>query len=88
MAINTNSGVKSAQSSSASAMAASVVSTNDLIELDIMKKNTADETTTPILKRKGGGSSKKLQFTTPEFSVTPIATDPTINLRLIPSRKR
>lgn len=49
---------------------------------------TTTSTTTPILKRKTGGGSKKLQFTTPEFSVTPIATIPGINTRLIPSRKR
>lgn len=89
MAINTNSGVKSAATPSTSAMAASVASTNDLIELNIMKKDTADVvTTTPILKRKGGNSSKKLQFTTPEFSVTPIATEPGVKSCLIPSRKR
>lgn len=92
MAINTNAGIKSAPSSSstASAMAAGIASsTNDLIELNVMKKTTVDVTTTPILKRTGGGSSKRLQFSTPEFSVTPIATVPgVVNLRLIPSRKR
>lgn len=86
MAINTNT---APSSSTASAMAAGVASsTNDLIELSIIKKNPAEVTTTPILKRKGGGSSKRLQFTTPEFSVTPIASASGVNKRLIPSRRR
>lgn len=84
MAINTNSGVKAAPSTSAAATSSS---TNDLIELNIIQKKPATATTTPILKRKGAGSSKRLQFTTPEFSVTPIATD-RVNTRLIPSRRR
>lgn len=98
MAINTNSSVKAStpSSSSAAAMASDVASTstNDLIELNILQKkpvataNATATTTTPILKRKGGGSSKRLQFTTPEFSVNPIATGPGINTRLIPSRRR
>ncbi|XP_055319376.1 uncharacterized protein LOC129577031 isoform X2 [Sitodiplosis mosellana] len=90
-------------SSAASAMASGVAScsTDDLIELNILQKKpaiaaataTATATTTPILsstpilqKRKGG--SKRLQFTTPEFSVNPIVTGPGINTRLIPSRRR
>lgn len=45
--------------------------------------------TTPILKRKAGDGSKKLQFSTPECSVTPIATIPGINsTKLYPSRRR
>lgn len=91
MAINTNSsGSKAAPSTSTSdeGAAAMADSTNDLIELSMLRKRLDTTTTTPILKRKTGGSSKKLQFTTPEFSVTPIATIPGINTRLMPSRKR
>lgn len=100
MAINTNSGGGKAAPSTAStsAMAASIASNaNDLIELNVMKRvdattadiTTATATTTPILKRKGGGGSKRLQFSTPECSVTPINTEPRcISPRLIPSRKR
>ncbi|XP_031630473.1 protein PRY1-like isoform X2 [Contarinia nasturtii] len=96
MAINTNSSVKASAPSSSSA--APSTSTNDLIELSILQKKApgtavaaaaaVTTTTTPILKRKGGGGSKRLQFSTPEFSVTPIATVPGINTRLIPSRRR
>lgn len=91
MAINTNSsGSKSAPSTSTSDGAAAISdSATDLIELNMLQKRLDTTTsTTTILKRKTGGSSKKLQFTTPEFSVTPIATIPGINTRLMPSRKR
>lgn len=91
MAINTNSsGSKAAPSTSTSDGAAAMLdSVTDLIELNMLHKRLDTTiTTTPILKRKTGGSSKKLQFTTPEFSVTPIATIPGINTRLVPSRKR
>lgn len=91
MAINTNSSSSKnapSPSTSAGATAAITDSTTDLIELNMLQKRLGAATTTPILKRKTGSSSKKLQFTTPEFSVTPIATIPGINTRLIPSRKR
>lgn len=90
MAINTNSsGSKAAPSTSTSDGAADMSdSAADLIELNMLRKRLGTTTTTPILKRNTGGSSKKLQFTTPEFSVTPIATIPGINTRLMPSRKR
>lgn len=87
MAINTKSGADPSTSAMASGAASS--STNDLIELNILQKKPGQSSmATPILKRKGGGSSKKLQFSTPEFSVTPIATVPGVNTRLIPSRRR
>lgn len=92
MAINTKAAPSTATTS---AMAAGIAShTNDLIELSVIKRVDATptevSTTTPILKRKGGGGSKRLQFSTPECSVTPIAnTVPRcVSPRLIPSRKR
>lgn len=102
MAINTNSGGKKAAPSTAttSAMAAGIVSNaNDLIEMNVIKRGDAaatttaevtTATTTPILKRKGAGGSKRLKFSTPEYSVTPITnTAPRcVSPRLIPSRKR
>lgn len=97
MAINTNSSGAKATPATAttSAMAAGIASTaNDLIELNVIKRADATTaevaTTTPILKRKGGGGSKRLQFSTPECSVTPITNNAPrcISPRLIPSRKR
>lgn len=68
------------------------ISTNpNGVELEPMNKPTAPGgmVTTPILKRKAGGSSKKLQFSTPEYSVTPITPIPNISMnRMRPSRKR
>lgn len=86
MAINTKSRADPSTSAMASGDASS--STNDLIELNILQKKPGPSMTTPILKRKGGGSSKKLQFSTPEFSVTPIATIPGVKAHLIGSRRR
>lgn len=86
MAINTQSRAEPSTSAMASGAASS--STNDLIELNTLQKNPGPSMTTPILKRKGGGSSKKLQFSTPEFSVTPIATIPGVKAHLIGSRRR
>lgn len=86
MAINTKSGAD--PSTSAMESVAGSSSTNDLIELNILQSKPGPSMTTPILKRKGGGSSKKLQFSTPEFSVTPIATVPGVKPHLIPSRRR
>lgn len=90
MAINTNSGGTKTAPSTAAGIASN---TNDLIELSVIKRADAtntEVTTTPILKRKGGGGSKRLQFSTPEYSVTPITnTVPRcVSPRLIPSRKR
>lgn len=85
MAINTKSRAEPSTSAMASGAASS---TNDLIELNTLQKNPGPSMTTPILKRKGGGSSKKLQFSTPEFSVTPIATIPGVKAHLIGSRRR
>lgn len=71
---------------------------NDYIELEPITKQN-DET---VMKDFGGANSgsllttpkprrsavtKKLQFTTPEFSVTPIPTS-SGNSRLLPSRRR
>lgn len=87
MAINKNSGVKAAP---ASAMAADVASTstNDLIEMAVIKKIATESTTTPILKRKGGGGSKRLQFTTPLQPYSTSNPITSISPRLIPSRRR
>lgn len=63
----------------------------DTIELEPLNKPIPGGLAmTPILKRKSGGGSKKLQFSEPEFSVTPIASLPTMNnsARLRPSRRR
>lgn len=101
MAINTNSsgGAKAAPSTATtSAMAAGIASNaNDLIELNVIKRADATTTatgvtsstaaTTPILKRKGGGSKRlQVEFTTPEVSEAPAPR--CISPRLIPSRKR
>lgn len=63
----------------------------DTIELEPLNKPIPGGLAmTPILKRKSGGGSKKLQFSEPEFSVSPIATIPDISgsFRLRPSRRR
>lgn len=50
--------------------------------------NAAASTSTPKMKR-ANASIKKLQFSTPEFSVTPIAALPgSSNRVMIPNRKR
>lgn len=72
---------------------------NDNFELEPLNKNDANDGgesnfggstcggvgTTP--KRKRAAATKKIQFTTPEFSVTPIPTV-AVNNRLLPSRRR
>lgn len=88
MAISSNSGNNGARSS-----ISGCGGNSDNIELETLNKplpgGLTTSTTTPILKRKSGGGSKRLQFTTPEYSVTPIASIPGINNnRLLPSRRR
>lgn len=88
MAINSNSGSSAGATNGIGRIGTAIA---DDIELETLAKPfpTALATTTPILKRKSGGGSKRLQFSTPEFSVTPIATIPGINNnRLLPSRRR
>lgn len=63
--------------------------TGENIELEKFPVPGGLTPTTPILKRKPGGGSKRLQFSTPECSVAPIATIPGINSdKLYPSRRR
>lgn len=71
----------------------------DAIELLPIKKQSSQNnllsnnagvllTSTPKMKR-ANASTKKLQFSTPEFSVTPIAALPgSSNRVMIPNRKR
>lgn len=71
---------------------------NDNIELEWLTKNNQNDGiesncggstggggTTPKTKR--AVATKKIQFSTPEFSVTPIPTV-AVNNRLLPSRRR
>lgn len=81
-------------------MALSSNNGNDSIELEPLTKqqndgyeggsgasgSVAGSCSTPKPKRTA--ITKKLQFSTPEFSVTPISTTAAVTSRLLPSRRR
>lgn len=69
------------------AISSNIVSDNNIELEPLNKQNPGGLLSTPKMKR--GGTSKKIQFTTPEFSVTPISALPGSNNRmLLPNRRR